>query len=86
VTDKSRSARLDLRLPPAKLATWRETAQAEKQTLTAFIEAVVDDAVTVRRTIARDRAAEAEQARRWHEVDPSEARRGDWGRSGEEAP
>jgi len=76
-----RSARLDLRLPPEKLERWRAFAQAEGRTLTSIIEGLVDEAISVSRTIRRDEAREVERARHYHSLDPTEARRRDWGRT-----
>jgi hypothetical protein len=86
VSDQSArsAARLNLRLTPAKLETWRATARAEGLTLTGWLEALADDAVTVRRQIVRNDELEAERGRRWHEIDPSRARLADWGRLGQE--
>lgn len=79
----SRSALFKMRISPAKLASWRDAAAADGKTLSRFVELAVDDAIAVAWIIARNEQREQEQARRLHSMDPAEARRLDWGRTGE---
>ncbi len=76
-----RSARLGLRLEPAKLELWRAEAASAGVTLTAYIETCVDDALAVARTIRRNDDRERQAAAGYHAMDPFEARRRDWGRT-----
>jgi hypothetical protein len=78
-----RSARLALRLAPEKLAAWRAEAEIAGCTLTGYIEDAVDGAIAVARIVRRDEAREAARGRHYHSLDPTQARRLDWGRSGD---
>ena len=75
VTEPKRSARLDLRLPPEKLERWREFAASQNRTLTSIIEELVDEAISVSRTIRHNDAALARRMERLGRLTPPQIRR-----------
>jgi uncharacterized protein (DUF1778 family) len=79
----ARSETFRMRLAPETLQSWREAAEAKGRTLTRFVEQSVDDVIATDRIIARNEARERQAAAEYHRLDPTEARRRDWGRTGE---
>jgi uncharacterized protein (DUF1778 family) len=74
VSDRARTERLNMRLTPAKLATWREEAELAALSLTAFVEASVDDVIAVARINRRHDEQAAQEADRLHSLPPDVAR------------
>lgn len=79
----SRDATFRMRLPAEKLQRWREAAGADGRSLTAFVEAAVDETIALATVIRQNEERERLAARRFHRMDPARARELDWGRRGQ---
>jgi hypothetical protein len=63
-----------MRLTADKLETWREEAELAALSLTAFVEAAVDDVIAVARVNRRHDERAAEEAERLYSLPPDVAR------------
>lgn len=75
---------LSLRPSPEELERWRRCASRyPKLSFSGWARRALNEICDLEEANARNEAREAERGREWHERDPADARRHDWGRGGE---